>query len=1294
MKRVIVLLWACLSSTLLLANHWTPDNPGAYAFVMGVTSVVEINDVEQTSDQLEVGAFCGTQCRGSQMAAEFSLTGRYLVMMTVYGDVGDEISFRLYDHSTGQELDGVGLTTVVFSQDGYGTPLQPITIGFHTNLNITVTATPASGGTVTGGGSYLYSTQCTITASPNTGYDFVNWTLNGSPVSNSLSYTFTVSAAAEYVAHFQIQSFQITANASPTNGGTVSGAGTYDYGQTCTLTATPATGYTFINWTRNGTVVSTDPSYAFTVTEGAAYEAHFQIQSFQIAANANPTNGGTVQGAGTYNYGQTCTLTATAATGYDFVNWTLNGNPVSTNPSYAFTVTEAGTYVANFQIQSFQITATATPTNGGTVQGAATYNYGQTCTLTATPATGYNFVNWTKGNTVVSDEASISFTVTEAGAYVAHFQIQSFQITATATPSNGGTVSGAGTFDYGQTCTLTAIPATGYSFVNWTKGGEVVSQVASFNFTVTEAGAYVAHFQIQSFQINVTANPTEAGTVSGGGSYEYGQTCTLTATPATGYDFVNWTLGGVEVSTDLSYSFTVTEAAAYVANFQTQSFQITATANPTNGGTVQGAGSYEYNTQCTLTATAATGYSFVNWTKGGEVVSNQATYNFTVTEAGAYVANFQIQSYEITATANIEGAGTVTGAGTYEYGSECTLTATPATGYVFVSWLRNNIYVSNSASYTFTVTGPASYVARFAEEGYFENHWTPVTEPFQFYMALTAVVEINGDEQTSDWLEVGAFCGEQCRGSQIMQESFTGRHIVMMNVYGEEGDTFTFRLYDHSIDQEVEATCLTTVDFSMDDLGTPLEPYVLEFSSATPPTVFTITATVNPENSGTVAGAGTYASGAQCTLTATAAEGYSFVNWTLNSEVIGTVPTLTFTVTADAAYVANFEAEAPSTVTQTTQLANGWSWWSTYIEMEGVDGLTMLESSLGNYGDQILSRNNGFVNRLVYGSYVFWSGSLSALANDQMYMIKTNQACEATMTGSVVDVENTPITIVNGWNWIGYLNSQSISITEALSQFSPVTGDQIKGRNGYATYTTYGPYGFWSGSLNALEPGQGYMYLSNSQDNKTVYYSEGREAEPGQMFDNLLWTPSSEQYAHNMTVTSVIDLDGAELRSEDYELAAFVGDECRGSVKLMYVEPIDRYIAFLLVFGEETEDLRFVLSNGNGTSWSQDSYVYSNDATVGTIANPVTLHFSPMGVEDNASGKANVYPNPSNGIFTVEGKGVRIVEVFNGYGQLIHSEKVEDSAVQLDLSDRAIGTYLLRVVTDKDVIFKKIIKNN
>ncbi len=70
-----------------------------------------------------------------------------------------------------------------------------------------------------------------------------------------------------------------------------------------------------------------------------------------------------------------------------------------------------------------------------------------------------------------------------------------------------------------------------------------------------------------------------------------------------------------------------------------------------------------------------------------------------------------------------------------------------------------------------------------------------------------------------------------------------------------------------------------------------------------------IMATVNPANSGTVTGAGTYEIGTTCTLTATANDGYTFINWTENGIVVSTTPTFSFTVTEDASYVANFEAE-------------------------------------------------------------------------------------------------------------------------------------------------------------------------------------------------------------------------------------------------------------------------------------------------------------------------------------------------------------------------------------------------
>ena len=324
-----------------------------------------------------------------------------------------------------------------------------------------------------------------------------------------------------------------------------------------------------MNWTKGGIEVSTNAAYTFTVTESGAYVANFQSVTCTITATANPTEGGTVSGAGIYNIGESCTLTATANAGYEFVNWTKGGTEVSTNAAYTFTVTEAGDYVANFQVVSYTITATANPTSGGTVTGAGSYNHGESCTLTATAGLSHVFVNWTKDGTVVSTNASYTFTVTESGAYVANFQAETFTITATANPTEGGTVTGAGTYTQGQFCTLTATANAGYTFVNWTKGSTVVSTNASYTFPVTENGAYVANFEISVFEITAKTNPEgNAGQITGVGFYNYGETCTLTVTPSNNYEFVNWTLNGVVVAETATFSFVVTENQFYIANLR------------------------------------------------------------------------------------------------------------------------------------------------------------------------------------------------------------------------------------------------------------------------------------------------------------------------------------------------------------------------------------------------------------------------------------------------------------------------------------------------------------------------------------------------------------------------------------------------------------------------------------------------------------------------------------------------------------------------------------------------------
>jgi hypothetical protein len=217
-------------------------------------------------------------------------------------------------------------------------------------------------------------------------------------------------------------SYTVTVAANPSNAGTVTGGGTYNQGQSCTVSATANTGYTFTNWTENGNVVSSNATYTFNVEGNRNLVANFTENTYTITVSANPSNGGTATGGGTFTYGQSCTVTATANTGYSFVNWTENGEVVTTNASYTFIVTGNRTLVANFTLNSYTITVTADPTEGGMVTGAGNYDYGASCTLTATANENYEFINWTKNDVVVSTDVTYTFEVAASEDYVAHFR--------------------------------------------------------------------------------------------------------------------------------------------------------------------------------------------------------------------------------------------------------------------------------------------------------------------------------------------------------------------------------------------------------------------------------------------------------------------------------------------------------------------------------------------------------------------------------------------------------------------------------------------------------------------------------------------------------------------------------------------------------------------------------------------------------------------------------------------------------------------------------------------------------
>ena len=166
-------------------------------------------------------------------------------------------------------------------------------------------------------------------------------------------------------------------------------------------------------------------------------------------------------------------------------------------------------------------------------------------------------------------------------------------------------------------------------------------------------------------------------------------------------------------------------------------------------------------------------------------------------------------------------------------------------------------------------------------------------------------------------------------------------------------------------------------------------------------------------------------------------------------------------------------------VEQTIALSTNWNWFSTNVEIT-LDDLkaALLEAMPGATSIMIKSQNNG--NSTYNGSR--WRGTLTTLDVTQMYRIKVEADCEITLTGMPIDPVEHPITIANGANWIGFPFSESMTLTNAFAGFA-VSGDKVTSQEGLSTYTTR-----WRGAFSTLEPGKGYIYNSNVQEDRTLVF--------------------------------------------------------------------------------------------------------------------------------------------------------------------------------------------------------------
>ena len=379
---------------------------------------------------------------------------------------------------------------------------------------------------------------------------------------------------------------------------------------------------------------------------------------------------------------------------------------------------------------------------------------------------------------------------------------------------------------------------------------------------------------------------------------------------------------------------------------------------------------------------------------------------------------------------------------------------------------------------------------------------------------------------------------------------------------------------------------------------------------------------------------------------------------------------------------------ATNYIQQSTSLNKNWNWISIYAQninsetKEADSEINSVLKSIGNNG--IMLKNQGAFS--VYVAEVGWYyeqkgtdewdkptyAGIPEVQTGQMYKLQMKSADTLVIAGPACS-QNTDIIIKKqGWSWIPYLRSFSLSLDDAFANIEPQRNDQVKGQNGFAMYNGTA----WTGTLKALNPGKGYIYRNTTDEEKNLRYPEtrpvattaafapARKLERTSMFDAI----DPTMYESNMTVLAIVK-DGDNLVSNAQEIAVFDGAKCLASA----MKQEDGFF-YLTIPGDKTINnlLRMYVVVNDEVLETSTQIAFNADATLGDFDNPfvVTLgyataigqmltthNYSLLRVVD-VSGRIVYSGIPSD--FEKEGlnDGVYIFELVTPDGQAVHYKQL------------------------------------
>ncbi|GHT42201.1 hypothetical protein AGMMS49965_13260 [Bacteroidia bacterium] len=555
------------------------------------------------------------------------------------------------------------------------------------DYKITTKSVPSASGSISGAPDTAHYGDATstfsITATPNRGWRFVNWSSTGGTIANVNNATTNFSMPAhdvEITANF----VQIDYTYTITNGdGTFTDEHKH-YGDVVAYNAgTPPIGKVFDHWTVSGvTMDTTKANGTFVMPDNAVT----LVAVFKWADYSFTVVGGTGSQPAVH-YGDTVNYAANIPVGYEFVRWISSDIYPPENASGSLSMPAKNvTITAEIRMIDYSLTVI-----GGT--GSGIKHYGDNVYVDATVPIGKRFDSWT--TTGISPEPHTQHREFSMPAndveMEAHFDWIYHNISKVSNPTDGGTFNiSAETAHYSEQVELIPFPATGYKLISFSTTGGTISYNETDGYFLTMPNSDVtvtANFEKIKYGIDKEIDPANGGSFSAPATATYGEQVTLTPTPATGYYFSHFSTTGGTLDGN-----TLTMPASDVtvtAHFDWIYHNISKVSNPADGGTFNiSAETAHYSEQVELIPLPATGYKLISFSTTGGTISYNETDGYFLTMPNSDVtitANFETQ-HAITKESDPEDGGTFDAPEKAFYGEQVQLTPIPADGYVFISW--------------------------------------------------------------------------------------------------------------------------------------------------------------------------------------------------------------------------------------------------------------------------------------------------------------------------------------------------------------------------------------------------------------------------------------------------------------------------------------------------------------------------------------------------------------------------------------------------------------------------------